>query len=806
MAAWSPKTALKRLIFEGTGIGAPAASPPHVLPACIVASFVSGLAARALGWLALDERWSIGAGLVFCVLAVATRGRPLYWFLALIGGALAWGAVLAPTERDPVAFAELSGGLAELTFDVERSGCAQRGCWSEARLVGCRALEPRACVAAGARLGIGSMEELPLGARVHALGSLALRAEFRNPLPTTTWPDVRPTLQARLRDGARPKVESSSLLDAQLARARVAIRAAFRRSLVEPHAGIARALLLGEGSAVDGTLNDAIRNAGVSHVLAVSGMHVTLLVGALVGALRRLWLFTPLALRWEARRVAAGVGVLLAPLVARLCGSSPSAVRAAWTSALMYLIVAAGLRPCALSVSALVVGVHATLVPHDALHPGFVLSVLATAALLTERRGAGGVIGALRESMRAWLATAPFLLLCFGQTSLIAVLANVALLPVGEVLVPLAAVHAALALARFDGELPSAALLELASGAFVEAARYCAALDPGFVLPPLTALEVLAAALLALACMLPLARRTRALTACVAVGVALPSEWALRRASVNETLRVTFLDVGQGDSTLLETGGHALLIDAGGNVNGGPDPGARAVLPLLRARRIARLDAIVLSHPHPDHYGGMRALLAALPVGELWDTGQAAAEGGGAVASLIERARELGVRVRRPDELCREPQRLGDVQLRVLAPCPAFDDALGANDNSFVVRATHQRRSFLFTGDIEQAAEAQLVKRGRALQSDVLKVAHHGSHTSSTAELLAAVRPWLAVASAGRANRFGHPHADVVERLRAVTQLLRTDRHGGIDVVSDGMTLTVSAWDPSVSLRYPAAP
>src|SRR5690606_9211712 len=107
-----------------------------------------------------------------------------------------------------------------------------------------------------------------------------------------------------------------------------------------------------------------------------------------------------------------------------------------------------------------------------------------------------------------------------------------------------------------------------------------------------------------------------------------------------------------------ETGaGRTALIDAGGRIGGGPDPGQQAVLPVLRARRIARLDVVVLSHPHPDHYGGLAAVLEAMPVGELWDTGQAEAEGaGGEVARLLARARELGVRVRGPADLCRGTQ------------------------------------------------------------------------------------------------------------------------------------------------------
>jgi competence protein ComEC len=268
---------------------------------------------------------------------------------------------------------------------------------------------------------------------------------------------------------------------------------------------------------------------------------------------------------------------------------------------------------------------------------------------------------------------------------------------------------------------------------------------------------------------------------------------------------VVFLDVGQGDAALIQTAdGATMLIDAGGSMEGGPDPGAASVLPVLSALRITRLDVVVMSHPHPDHYGGLQAVLSALPVGELWDTGQAEAEGTQGAQRIVELALRLGVRVRRPRDLCRAPVSLGGARMAVLAPCPAFDEAYGANDNSFVLRLEHGQRSLLFTGDVETPAEARLVQQhGSALRSDVLKVAHHGSRTSSTAAFLAAVKPALAVVSAGRANGFGHPHAEVEARLVRAGRLLRTDKVGGVRVWSDGQRLRVTAFEPAVAFELP---
>jgi competence protein ComEC len=270
-------------------------------------------------------------------------------------------------------------------------------------------------------------------------------------------------------------------------------------------------------------------------------------------------------------------------------------------------------------------------------------------------------------------------------------------------------------------------------------------------------------------------------------------------------LQVVFLDVGQGDAAIVRSAGRTALIDAGGSVGRGPDPGLASVLPLLEALRVRKLDLVVLSHPHPDHYGGLEAVLAELPVAELWDTGQAEAEGVGPAAQLLGRVRAAGGKVLAPAALCDRVRALGRVAIEVLAPCPRFDEGYGPNDNSFVLRLRHGRRSFLFTGDIEQAGEqALLARHGAALRSDVLKVAHHGSRSSSTEPLLRAVAPWLAVVSAGRGNRFGHPHADVLARLaRGARHTLRTDLVGGVEVLSDGETLRVRAWDRTVALKSP---
>jgi competence protein ComEC len=268
-------------------------------------------------------------------------------------------------------------------------------------------------------------------------------------------------------------------------------------------------------------------------------------------------------------------------------------------------------------------------------------------------------------------------------------------------------------------------------------------------------------------------------------GASLVGREIARRTS--RELRVTFLDVGQGDAAVVEApGGRVALIDGGGTVDGSFDPGARVIEPFLRARGIGRVDLVVLSHAHPDHLNGLLRVLARFPVTALWTNG----EGGHnpTYDALMALAHARGVTAPPPG-----PTRLGPVDLAPLGPW--LDDRIaappgtGVNDGSLVVRAGYAGRSLLFAGDIEGDGEAELVGRaaaGLVARSDVLKVPHHGSRTSSSPELVDVVSPQLAVMSLGWLNRFQFPHREVLARYAARgVRVLRTDRDGAVTVTID---------------------
>jgi competence protein ComEC len=253
--------------------------------------------------------------------------------------------------------------------------------------------------------------------------------------------------------------------------------------------------------------------------------------------------------------------------------------------------------------------------------------------------------------------------------------------------------------------------------------------------------------------------------------------------------RVVFLDVGQGDSVLLELPRRRyLLVDAGpGPAPGGEswrtrgrDAGRDVVVPHLRHEGVARLDGVVITHAHADHFGGAAAVLRAVSVDTLYlPAGGRARAGLDSLVRLAER-RGIPVRALRSGDLLA----VGGHRLRALWPEEPGAEPWSENDRSVVLRAALSGRAVLLTGDIESRAEERLCSMSQPVSADVLKVPHHGSRTSSTAPFTRRVSPGLAVVQVGAGNRHGHPSAAALRRLEATgATVMRTDLDGAVVVV-----------------------
>jgi competence protein ComEC len=253
-------------------------------------------------------------------------------------------------------------------------------------------------------------------------------------------------------------------------------------------------------------------------------------------------------------------------------------------------------------------------------------------------------------------------------------------------------------------------------------------------------------------------------------------------------------DVGQGDALMVQVGGHSLLVDAGGSPFGGSfDIGARILEPALWARGVAGVDTLLLTHGDPDHIGGALTLIDDFDLRHLWQG--IPVPRATSLQAVLERAATsaAGVEQRRDgDEF-----RLGEARLRVLHPPPPdWERQRVRNDDSVVIEIVYHDVALLLTGDIGVEVERAIVPRLTPAAIRILKVAHHGSRTSTSRELLEAWRPQIALISCGRGNPFGHPAPDVIARLEAIgARIYRTDLDGEVTVDTDGSHVRVGTFN-----------
>lgn len=573
-----------------------------------------------------------------------------------------------------------------------------------------------------------------------------------------------------------------------LERLRARVRAALLASFASPpprEAGVLVALAIGDQNAIAPPLWEIFNRTGVSHLMSISGLHITMLAALAGWFADRLWRTRPIAraglpLRIPAARLRLPAAVAAAGAYSLLAGWGVPAQRTFW-----MLSVAALLIGCGRSVSLpMAVGVAAAAItlldPGAPLAAGFWLSFGAVLAIvwasLAVRPGERGLrrvlLSAVRTQWAATLALLPLGAVFFGSTSIVGPLANAFAIPlVSAIVTP--AVLAAAALALVSPTLGGWLLVPLSWLVHVLLATLEALAQwPDAVVTiarPSAAVLVLAVGGAAFA-LAPRGLPGRALGA-----AALAPLLAFRSASppANE-IWLTVLDVGQGSAVLIETAAGRLLFDTGPGYGAAGDAGRRIVMPYLRARGITRIDAIVVSHEDDDHAGGARSLIAlARPQ---W------------VASplpydhAVARAAPLHVNCRRGEGFL-----WGEVEFTWLHPGAVRDSAERSRSNasSCVLAVRSRAGRILLTGDIEAAQERAILREHgvAALHSDVLVAPHHGSATSSSAEFLDAVGASYAIFQVGYRNRFGHPSPRVLARYaqRGVV-VLRSDRHGAIGI------------------------
>ena len=543
------------------------------------------------------------------------------------------------------------------------------------------------------------------------------------------------------------------------------------------------AMLLGDRLLVSEDTNALLRDAGLIHILSISGLHTALSVLLILAMLRRAGL--------GARGLlVAGGATLLAFSAFVGHGASVWRACAGLGVGLLARVVGRDVDPlAALSVAA---GALVVVVPALAFNAGFLLSVVATAGLVSARpriaegESAPSLLGrSLAASAGAYAATAPLLALLFGRLAPAALVANLAAAPLCAAC--LAAGAATMLLASVPIVAPIAGgCAGVAVHALVLVSR-CAASIPGGhlrVAPPLPALVLAYSALLVAwgigneAWSKSGRRAIRLAFVLTAIALHLGPPPPGRGPS-----RAEVLDVGQGLAIVLRgEDGRFVLVDAGPSGQGRFDAGDRIVVPALAARGCRRLEVLALSHDHDDHAGGARAVLRDLEVGELWVG--AGSERDPLTRSVTADAVSRGIavlRLKRGDS-----SRRAAFEFDVLHP-GAEDRGRSLNDRCLALRAeTADGASILLPGDLEAAGESALLTAAENPASLALVAPHHGADGSSTPAFLARTAPRFVLVSAGRGNRFGHPGRAALARFDAVgARVLRTDVDGTITLEDD---------------------
>ncbi len=782
---------LPRTAWLAVGVAAGAAA--DAIGAGPLPTLVAGLLGVALGALPFPDRLRVGQAPI----TAAGIGAVLLALRLLVGPQASAAPALDAAGSPPWTAEVVSVGSPRDGSQLVRLAIRAGG----GPVVVAATLPAFPTVAAGALVEVqGRIEpppdDDPYGAYLRRTGaSGSLRATGVRIVGSPPWPSVQ-----ALRDSAGD---------------------ALRLALPEPEAGLASGILIGLRERVDRGLAADFATAGVSHVVAISGWNIAI-VAALAAAM----------LRGRSRRVAGLVtgGVIVAYVIA--AGASPSVVRAAVMAAVVLLARGSGRSVRARAALSLAAAGLLLIDPGLVADAGFRLSVLATAGLLAWATPLGAWLGGLGGGrLPRWLAeglgitlaaqaaTLPDVLATFGRLSLVAPAVNLVVVPI----VPAAMAGGALALvAGWLVQLglpgPVGVLLGLPGWlllrAIVAVVRFSAALPFAAVaLPPdLTAPAALAALAIVAGVLLAARRRRRAgdrahrrrapsrtstlgtaarrlrlrpptvLERVALAGSALVVAVTLLAAAdvVGRADRVVVLDVGQGDAILVESRDGARML-----VDGGPDPDrVLAELGAVLPPWDRRLDIIVLTHPHEDHVAGLVRVLERYRVGRVFEPGM---RGSGPGWLAWDRALAKGPP--RGTLAAGAKLGLGDISLEVLWPLPGTvplapaNAGTGINNTSIVLLGTASGRHFLLLADAEQGVDPELIAEGLP-RLDILKVAHHGSATATTATLLDATRPTYALVSVGAGNDYGHPAPSTLARIRATgATLFRTDRDGRIEAV-----------------------
>jgi competence protein ComEC len=686
-----------------------------------------------------------------------------------------------------------------------------------------RQADKRLTVRGSIRISVrGRISNLERGDRVTVSGHLRAIRGFRNPdgfdyERFMALQGVHARLYAQA-ESVRVEKVPDTLWTMRLDRVRCHLSAKMDSVLQnEPPAVVyvLKALTLGERDGLPDALREAFSRAGVSHVLAISGLHIGMVAAAAFAFFSRVLVWVPqLVTRAWVRRSAAGLSLLPVVGYGLLAGLSPSTQRA-------MIMVAAFLATYWIGrghdlLNALAVAALAILImtPPALLGVSFQLSFAAVLAIVLGlkalprpksrvsdplwRRWSWKIAVFMGVSVFATLGTAPLVMRYFNQISWLGVVSNLLVVPLaGMVIVPAGLLGVAVAplsdpLCILCWKIAAFGLQAMLM--WVEWIAHCGFAASTTVTPSI--LEIGLFYLLLATLLLWKTRLVRmiGLTLVVGAGIIDATYWMHRRFGQHQ-MTVTAVDIGQGSANVIQMpGGFTMLVDGGGFSDGTLfDVGRSVVAPYLWANKIKTIDLVVLTHADSDHLNGLLFILNHFNVGQVWSNGETVNTKGYLKwqAAIVEKRIDQPLFEQLPRHTVIDP----GVHLTLLGPREDFmkqtkvDTWRDRNSNSLVLRLCWEQISFLFTGDITAPVENDLITRhgSDALRSTILLVPHHGSRSSSSAAFIDAVHPSESIIPVGWRNRFRFPHPTILERLEiSGSRIWRTDLCGAVQVVTDG--------------------
>ena len=565
-------------------------------------------------------------------------------------------------------------------------------------------------------------------------------------------------------------------------------------------AAIASAVLIGDRTGLPDETREALQAAGTYHVIAISGGNIAILATAATLAL---------LIVGVRGRGAACIAIAVLSIYALVVTAGPSVWRATLMAVLYFSARALDQRSGVWQTASVAAALMIVVRPLDVRDAGFILTFGATLALLEgARRGArltprvgmvSWVVASVLASLAIEIALLPVSALLFSRVTGAGVVLNLAAVPLMGI-VQIAALVTAFAHGVPAIAGPAGWIAHIAAQALIGSANLVTLAPWSTARVPPPEAFVIAAYYAAIGALFLWKRRApRAIAALVWLAAMLAvigvvDSRLIYATEARGTLSMTMFDVGQGESLLLELpSGRRLLVDTGGAPFGGSfGIGARVLAPALWVRGIRALDALLLTHGDPDHIGGALDVLADFVPRHLWmgidvPNHRPTADVRGAAV-------DLGVPV--------DSRRIGDIEtdgavrIRVLHPPPPdWERRRVRNDDSVVIEIVYRDVALLLTGDISADVEREILPHLTRAPTRILKVAHHGSRTSSSLGLLSEWRPQFALISAGRGNTFGHPAAEVLQRLDAIgATVFRTDLQGQITLETNGEQIDVTTF------------